>query len=180
MVVGDKLYFYVSGRRGRPGTSEPGVCSTGLAILRRDGFASMDAGAAVPRVRRVSPVSPPDTLTTRPLRFTGRYLFVNVDAPDGELRVELLDREARPIAPFSTEACHAVRGDTTRARVTWSGAADLARLSGEVVRLRFHLTRGRLYAFWVSPSMEGSSGGYVGAGGPGYGSARDDAVVRRG
>ncbi len=45
LVVGDRLYFYVSGRRGVPGTSDPGVCSTGLATLRRDGFAlPMDDG----------------------------------------------------------------------------------------------------------------------------------------
>ena len=42
LIVGDQLYFYVSGRQGRPGTDAPGVCSTGLATLRRDGFASMD------------------------------------------------------------------------------------------------------------------------------------------
>ena len=40
LVVDDKLYFYVSGREPR----EPkGRCTTGLAVLRRDGFASMDA-----------------------------------------------------------------------------------------------------------------------------------------
>src|SRR5262245_9557191 len=41
LVVGDRLFFYVSGRKGVPGTADPGVCSTGLATLRRDGFASM-------------------------------------------------------------------------------------------------------------------------------------------
>src|SRR4051794_6066570 len=45
LVVGDRLYFYVSGRRGVPGTPTSGGCSTGLATLRRGGFASMDAGA---------------------------------------------------------------------------------------------------------------------------------------
>ena len=177
VVVGDKLYFYVSGRKGRPGTNEPGVCSTGLATLRRDGFVSMDAGGTEPRARRISPAAPPGTLTTRPLRFSGRHLFVNIDAPDGELRVEMLDREARPLAPFSAGTCNPVTGDQTRARVTWSAAADVARLAGEVVRLRFHLTRGRLYAFWVSPSPAGSSGGYVGAGGPGFPGDRDNAAV---
>jgi len=118
------------------------------------------------------------TLTTRPVRFSGRYLFVNVDAPEGELRVEILDREGRPIAPFSAAACNAIRGDSARARVTWLDAADLARLAGEAVRLRFHLTRGQLYSFWVSASSNGSSAGYVGAGGPGFRGVRDDAVER--
>src|SRR5437879_4965694 len=43
LVVGEKLYFYVSGRAGVPGTSGSGVCRTGLATLRRDGLAPMDA-----------------------------------------------------------------------------------------------------------------------------------------
>jgi len=42
LIAGDTLRFYVSGRAGIPGTSVAGVCSTGLATLRRDGFASMD------------------------------------------------------------------------------------------------------------------------------------------
>jgi hypothetical protein len=176
LVVGDKLHFYVSGRRGLPGTNEPGVCSTGLATLRRDGFASMDHDddEKEGRVRRVMPSTPPGTLTTRPVRFSGRHLFVNVDAPAGELRVEVLDREGRTIAPFTAATCVPLAADSTRARISWSTAPDLARLAGEIVRFRFHLTRGRLYAFWVSPSADGPSMGYVAAGGPGFPSAVDD------
>jgi hypothetical protein len=174
LVVGDKLHFYVSGRRGLPGTSEPGVCSTGLATLRRDGFASMDAGEGETRVRRVAPSTAPGTLTTRPVRFSGRHLFVNVGAGAGELRVEVLDREGRTIAPFSAANCVPVRVDSTRAGVTWSAAPDLGRVAGEIVRFRFHLTRGRLYAFWVSASADGRSMGYVAAGGPGFAGVVDD------
>ena len=37
-----------------------------------------------------------------------------------------------------------------------------------VLKLRFTLTNGRLYAFWVSPEATGASHGYVAAGGPGF------------
>ena len=43
-----------------------------------------------------------------------------------------------------------------------------SRLAGQPVRFRFHLTNGRLYAFWVSPAATGASHGYVAAGGPGF------------
>lgn len=43
LVVKDKLHFYVSGRAGQPNSKESGVCVTGLATLRRDGFVSMRA-----------------------------------------------------------------------------------------------------------------------------------------
>jgi hypothetical protein len=36
------------------------------------------------------------------------------------------------------------------------------------LRFQFTLTGVRLYAFWVSASAGGESGGYLGAGGPGY------------
>ena len=152
LVVGDQLYFYVSGRQGRPGTAEPGVCTTGLAMLRRDGFASMDGAGS---------------LTTRPVRFSGRYLFVNADVQQGELRVEVLDRAGSVIAPFSAAACVPVRTNATKIAVSWTDA-DLATMAGREVRFRFSLTRGRLYAFWVSPRPSGESRGYPAAGGPGF------------
>src|SRR5262245_14883646 len=91
LIVGDRLYFYCSGRAGHPGSPASGVSSTGLAFLRRDGFASLDAGAAE------------GTLTTRPIQFRGRHLFVNVAAEAGELRAEVLDEKGQVVQPFTRE-----------------------------------------------------------------------------
>jgi hypothetical protein len=156
LVVGDQLYFYVSGRAGIMGSTQSGVCTTGLAVLRRDGFASMDAGKET------------GTLTTRPLTFRGRHLFVNADCPRGELLVELLDRQGNAVPPFTRANCTPLRADRTRQRVTWKGVDDLAKLAGQPVKFRFHLTSGKLYAFWVSSEFNGASHGFVGAGGPGF------------
>lgn len=172
VVVGDVLHFYVSGRQGRPGTDAPGVCSTGLATLRRDGFASMDARADARGVRRVGADGPAGTLVTRPVRFTGRHLFVNADLGAGQLRAEVLDRNGRTLAPFTTAACAPVSGNGTRLAVNWTGG-QLAQLAGEVVRFRFSLSAGHLYAFWVSPWSTGESRGYPAAGGPGLAGALD-------
>lgn len=155
LVVGDELWFYVSGRYGKafPNTThlDSAGCA-GLATLRRDGFASMDA------------VGKPGTLTTRPVRFRGRHLFVNLDAPQGELRVEVLDADQAPIDGFDLKHCQPVRGDRTLQAVSWD--RDLSSLAGKPVRFRFHLTTGKLYAFWVTPDASGASHGYI-AGGPG-------------
>ena len=78
LVVGDRLYFYVSGRQGIPGTNLPGKCSTGLAVLRRDGFASLTDQWPAGTPRRV--LGDRTSVITRPLRFRGRHLFVNADA----------------------------------------------------------------------------------------------------
>jgi hypothetical protein len=154
LVVGDRLYFYVSGRQGIPGTSDHGVCATGLAVLRRDGFASMVADDT------------PGTLTTRPIRFTGQHLFVNAALSRGELRVEVLDQGGRVIEPFSRAACVPITGDGTKQPVRWHRADDVAAVVQMNVRLRFTLTRGQLFSFWVSESTSGTSGGYLGAGSP--------------
>jgi hypothetical protein len=57
--------------------------------------------------------------------------------------------------------------------VAWTGVPDLSPIAGEPVRFRFHLTNGRLYAFWVAASREGASRGYVAAGGPGFSTPAD-------
>jgi hypothetical protein len=166
LIVGDKLYFYVSGRAGVPGSPASGVSSTGLAILRRDGFASMDGGASA------------GTLTTRPVRFRGKHLFVNVDADCGGLRVAVLDQSGKVIAPFSRANCVPVSTDKTLQAVQWQGAENLSAVAGRPVRFRFHLREGSLYAFWVSPEASGASHGFVAAGGPGF-NGMTDAVGGR-
>ena len=154
LVVGDKLYFYMSARAKDP-TGGHGQGSTGLAVLRRDGFASMDAGASG------------GTLTTRLLKFKGKHLFANVDCPNGELKAEVLDANGAVIEPFTLKNCKPVSCDKTLAAVTWK-ASDLSKLSGKPVRFRFHMTGGSIYSFWVSPDKSGASHGYVAAGGPGF------------
>lgn len=165
VVASDQLYFYVSGRQGRPGTGLPGVCTTGLAMLRRDGFASMDWIPEASGVRRLSTSDAHGTLITRPVQFGGGHLFVNGDFRGGELRGEVLDREGRGIAPFTLGACVPVSGDGTRMAVRWT-QGSLSALAGRPVRFRFSMSRGRLYAFWVSRWPTGESSGYPAAGGP--------------
>lgn len=165
LVVGDKLYFYVSGRMLRDKRTGDGFSSTGLAVMRRDGFASMDGDDAG------------GVLTTRPLKFQGNHLFVNVDAPSGELRVEALDDEGEVISPYVMGKCVPISEDSTLTRVEWDGVDDLAALRGERVRFRFHLRQGKLYSFWVSEDQTGASRGYVGAGGPGFTSNLDTVGV---
>ncbi|MHC4836368.1 MAG: hypothetical protein ACYTCN_10635, partial [Planctomycetota bacterium] len=164
LVVGDELYFYFNGRpKPAPGAPDwDGDYQAGLATLRRDGFASMDASGSA------------KTLTTRPVKFTnGKHLFVNTDCPSGSLKVEVLNQNSQVIAPFTLANCDAILEDTTRKRVTWGANYDLSSLQDTAVRFRFTLDDGSLYAFWVSPDASGASYGYVGGGGPGFTGPRD-------
>ena len=156
LVVGDRLYFYFSGDAGVEGTMNSGLAQTGVAMLRRDGFASMEAAGQG------------GTLTTRPVTFKGKHLFVNVASKSGELRAEVLDRDGNVVAPFSRDNCEPMRTDSTITEVKWKNAANLQALAGKPVKFRFYLNGGALYAFWVSPEANGASHGYVAAGGPGF------------
>ena len=158
LVMDDKLYFYCSGRNSRKKKDDGSGGSTGLAILRRDGFASMDANEKA------------GTLTTRPLTFKGKHLFVNVDCPKGSLQVEILDEQGKTL-----KQSKAISTDNTRMVINWQNNKDLSALSGKAVRFRFHLKKGKLYSFWVSPDESGASNGYVAAGGPNFKSHRDTA-----
>ena len=155
LVVGDELYFYTSGRAGEPGTLNSGVCTTGLAVLRRDGFASLDASRGVGEV------------TTRPVVFRGSHLFVNCATQEGSLRAEVLNSDGSVIKSFSRADCIPVAANRTRVRITWSDGKDLSSVAGRPVRFRFYVENGELYAFWVTPDTEGASYGYLAAGGPG-------------
>lgn len=159
LTVGDKLYFYYSTRDYTPQKQgKPQFSTTCLATLRRDGFCSM---SSVDKAGE-------DTLTTRPVTFRGKYMFVNVDADGGELLVEALDKDGKVIQPFTHNNCVPVRVDKTVARVSWNGVDDLSALAGKTGKFKFYLTKGDLYAFWVTPDKSGASHGYVAAGGPGY------------
>ena len=171
-VMGDELWFWYTGFRGnanRPGHSASlhDDSSTGMAILRRDGFTSMSGTGE---------------LTTVPVKFTGKYMFVNVAAASGKLQVEVLDKSGAVIKGFERTACKALSIDSTIAGVEWNGKSDLSELVGQEVRFRFILESGDLYSFWVSQSLKGESNGYVAGGGPGYTSNIDtvgkDAYIK--
>lgn len=169
LIVDEALRFYYIGFQGskdvpNEGSLQNGMYahgSTGMAMLRRDGFASMGAG------------DEGGELTTRPVVFRGRFLFVNLDASRGELRAEVLDLNGNPIEPFTLAHCLPVHGDSTKTVVTWRHGRDLSSLAGTPVRFRFHVRSGKLYSFWVSASDSGASGGYVAAGGPKYAGGKD-------
>jgi len=150
LVVGDELWFYFSGRDAPHGLSSNGF--TGLATLRRDGFYSMNAGATSA------------SLTTRAVRFSGKYLFVNVKDPQGSLQVQLIDPNSQQVLATSSP----IRVDETLHQVSWNGLIDLSAYANTPVQFQFNLTNGELYSFWVSSSASGASNGYVAAGGPGF------------
>ena len=108
-----------------------------LARLRLDGFVSLRAGAT------------PGELLTKTIEIGGGNLHVNASAARGELRAEVRDADTgRPLAGYTLADAVPVTTDAVSAPVRWAGNADVSRLTGRNVKLRFVLERGDLYAFW--------------------------------
>jgi hypothetical protein len=152
IIVGDKLFFYVSGRYINADGDE--ITSTGLATLRRDGFVSMDASGTEKQ------------LTTELFKFNGDYFFVNAKISGG-LRIELLDAKGNVIDGYSKDDCISYTGDAVKAQIKWNGKNSLSELKGKAIKARFYVTDGSLYAFWISPYNTGESNGYTAGGGAG-------------
>jgi hypothetical protein len=133
VVRGDQLWFYYTGikYRATPAKPDPDSGAIHLAVLRRDGFISLDAGEQ------------PGTVVTKPLVVRGSKLHVNVDAEEGELKVDVLDDAGKLIA-----ASEAVVGDKPRAVVQWKSGA-LTALEGQQISLRFSLRKASLYSYWM-------------------------------
>lgn len=165
LVVKDKLYFYLSGRRNSLPLNEH-ITTTGLAFLRRDGFASMNATKEM------------GTLTTKRLKFNGCYFFLNADAENGEILVEILDEKEKVIEPFSVRNCIPISANDTCHRVIWKDNPNAAFLKDKIIRIKFYVRNSKLYSFWITPDKQGASYGYVAAGGPGFSKATDTVGLR--
>ncbi len=98
--------------------------SMGLAVLRRDGFASLNADEEG------------GYLITRPVIFKGRYMFVNVDDKKGQLQIEVLDENYKIIKPFDRENCRTISVNNTIQEIMWKKRNSLGPLKGKKVRFK--------------------------------------------
>ena len=138
VVRGDELWFYYSGLKYRALTAEKNrrdldkdasaIC---LAVLRRDGFVSLDADEAG------------GTVQTEPFVLSGKSLLVNVDAAGGELRAEVLDCEGK-----ETAVSVPINEDQPSAQVLWE-RGDMAGQYDKEISLRFSLRDARFYSYWI-------------------------------
>lgn len=152
IIVGDSLYFYMSGRyNSRP--VHPSNFATGLATLRRDGFASYHSGKKE------------CFLKTVPFEVTGSFLFVNAEIK-GSLYAELLDANSNVIKGFSKRDFEVVKKkNSTKLQLRWKNE-DISSLIGKKISIRFYTRNTDIYSFWFSKTEKGFSGGYTAGGGP--------------
>ena len=86
-------------------------------------------------------------LLTKPLRFNGNNLVINfATSAAGAIQVELLDDLNQPIPGFTIDDSQILIGNEIERIVSWKNGADVGKLSGKTVRLRFVMKDAHLYS----------------------------------
>jgi hypothetical protein len=116
--------------------------AVGLATMRLDGFAAWEAGNQT------------GELVTQPLRCNGDRLFVNADARNGSVAVEVLNGKGDVIDGFDAASCQPLASDTIEQQdsgwIHWKTKSELRDLQGKQLQLRFTLRNARLYSFRIA------------------------------
>jgi len=135
---GDRLLFHYNGRRYTPQGRSAHI---GLATLRLDGFAALEADDEFLRS-----AGKPAMLITRLLTVREPELQLNIAGHRGTARMALLDEAMRPLPGFEAERCLPIAADAVRAPVRWQERPTLAELQGRQVHLLLQMNAGQLFA----------------------------------
>lgn len=141
VVDGDQLKAYYIGYDDTHDIV-PMHCCIGLGTMRKDGFASMDAGAEAGKLK-----------TKRLAGIGGLPLRVNCDTTKGWLRVIVLDEQERIVPGYGKNDCHFVRGDNVDTIVTWDDH-DTLPTGHSSLRLIFLMQNASLYSFMVGDEVQ--------------------------
>ena len=134
---GDELWFYYTGikYRASPEDADAKMGAVHLAVLRRDGFVSLDAGENRGQ------------LVTKPFICSGDQLLLNVVVRDGgHVKVEVLDANHKPLPGLRLKDCVPLKADGVNQVVSWNSDADLRQPADKPVLLRIELKDADLYA----------------------------------
>ena len=140
VVRDDELWFYYTGIKHYAFVASgnelgyddyyPDKGAVCLAVLRRDGFISLDGGLE------------PGTLVTKPFVLAGSSLHVNANAASGDVDVTVLGSDNQIVA-----VSEPVMGDQPSMVLRWK-SGNLDSVKGKSVSLRFSLRNASLYSFW--------------------------------
>lgn len=141
LVDGNEIKLYYGGCIGTHySASKDWVSSIGLATMRKDGFASLDATGSI------------GMITTKAFVGCSGKLHVNFKGndPAGWLRIELLDEKGAVLPGYGIADCIALVGDCPNSAVRWKTKNALPE---SPIRFRFHISDGSLYSFMAGEGV---------------------------
>lgn len=141
IIVDDTVYIYYAALdviHSYMGSHPDHMGGAALVTFKRDRFVSLETSRLDPG---------PCRLLTKPFILEHPKLFLNASTwENGSIRVEVLTRDWQPIAGFTEAEAFDVQGDALDHPVRWKDNADVSKLLGQEVRLKFCMTRARIYA----------------------------------
>lgn len=148
LIYSAGFYSHGYGRGGYPTRGSDGDKQTGLglATMRKDGWASLDAGRHE------------GSVTTKVLHDAQRPLAINFLTARGRaygtgwIKVEVLDEQGRVIPGYTRDDADELRGDNLDQVVTWNGNETLP--EGRPLRFRFIMSDARLYSFRAGAAVK--------------------------
>jgi hypothetical protein len=148
ILVDDTVYLYYAAANfshdADIARSDPGMMKIGaaLATFKRDRFASLETSDRD---------GGPCRVVTRPFTVRHSKLFLNAATwTKGTIRVEALTRDWQPIPGFTEREARTIQGDALDHPVRWNQNADVRKLRGKEIRLKFYMTRARLHALTMA------------------------------
>jgi hypothetical protein len=142
---GNQIWQYVGGHDGNgiayhSAWGEKGPWPLIRLVQRLDGFVAAEAAYTGGK------------LTTRPLKFTGNQLKLNIDTGAvGYAQVGFLDEKGKPIPGYSVDECIYINGDFIDTPVEWmKRGTDVSSLQGRTVQVVFRMRGTKLYAMQFS------------------------------
>ena len=138
---GNEIWQYVGGHDGNGIAYHSAITTKGpwpliRLVQRLDGFVAAEAAYTG------------GTLKTRPLKYEGSGLKLNIDTGAvGYAQVGFLDESGKPIAGYSVDECVYINGDFLDAPVEWmKHGTDVSSLVGRTVQLVFRMSGTKLFA----------------------------------
>lgn len=133
LPVGDEVYFYYGGYARGHKVEPSAERQIGLAKMKRDRYVA------------ITPTASEGRLMTKPFLWPDRPLTINLKAPQGHVRVRLLDLDGKPLLTITDKLTANVSGDALAATVPWSRSGTP--LTDKPVRLEFKLKDAELFGF---------------------------------
>ena len=109
--------------------------------MRKDGFASLDAGAAGGQI------------VTRPLAGTSGPLLLNANASGGSIQVEVLDSEGNVVPGYSAAEFDVIGTDGIDLPATWGANTELP-ATEDALSLRFIMQDASIYSFNAGENVD--------------------------
>ena len=105
-----------------------------LHTLRLDGFVYLESYATT------------GSIATRPVRFNGKRLTLNVNAPYGSVRVRLIDSNGKAYPGFDFRDSIPFTGNELFHSPSWKGNPNIEGLGDVPIHIEIEVTRGEIYA----------------------------------